>query len=255
MILTALLIASASVVAHCPWEAPRGAAKFTGSVPGAVDHYQDIPVATRAKLKARMERRQYDEIVDIRKDAIVGARKYAPSIREMHFGSNGKVCTTVDRSMWTPSDMERGLVYCEDNTCILVPTVCSNVSRIDRLPEEPQSPATPPTATAVPPAPTVPVAPPETGLQPPTAVPGTPPIYAHPPTTFDEGTKPPLGVPPNYWAPPHWFDEPPPPWLPPVFIITRPPQIPPPLTPVPEPSTWALMILAAISFAVKRRYF
>ena len=44
-----------------------------------------------------------------------------------------QVCATVDRSRWTAQAEERGLVYCEDGHCVLVPTVCRNVSRIERL--------------------------------------------------------------------------------------------------------------------------
>jgi hypothetical protein len=40
----------------------------------------------------------------------------------------------VTRARWTDRMHERGLVYCEQGHCILVPTVCRNVSRIDRRP-------------------------------------------------------------------------------------------------------------------------
>lgn len=103
-----------------------------GDVVAAVDRYQDIPLAVRNTLKARMAARRYDEIVSIRRDAIVGKARYAPAIRQMHFGS-GQVCASVDRSAWGPSAQERGLVYCEVGHCILVPTVCRNVSRITRI--------------------------------------------------------------------------------------------------------------------------
>ena len=106
-----------------------------GDVVAAVDRYQDIPMAVRNTLKARMAARRYDEIVSIRRDAIVGKARYAPAIRQMHFGS-GQVCASVDRSAWTPSAQERGLVYCEAGHCILVPTVCRNVSRITRVATE-----------------------------------------------------------------------------------------------------------------------
>ena len=88
--------------------------------------------ATRAKLKARMKARSYDDIALIERDRIQGQAAYAPEIRDMHFGP-GAVCRTVTRSKWTATTQERGLVYCEDGQCILVPTVCRNVSRIRRL--------------------------------------------------------------------------------------------------------------------------
>jgi len=102
-----------------------------GDVVAAVDRYKDIPAATRSKLKARMQKRDYDEVVSIQRDQIKGRAQYGNDIRDMHFGA-GSVCATVTRTQWTQKMEERGLVYCEDGQCILVPTVCRNVSRITR---------------------------------------------------------------------------------------------------------------------------
>ena len=114
--------------AACDWNAP-GHNPFMGDVVAAVDAYRDIPAATRARLRQRMAERAYDEVVRIRRDSIEGRRTYRSDIRDMHFGS-GQRCATVDRSRWTAQAEERGLVYCEDGHCVLVPTVCRNVSRI-----------------------------------------------------------------------------------------------------------------------------
>lgn len=102
-----------------------------GDVVAAVDRYRDIPAPVRATLKARMAARQYDEIVSIRRDRIEGRARYDAAIRDMHFGT-GQICGTVTRARWTDSAQERGLVYCESGHCLLVPTVCRNVSRITR---------------------------------------------------------------------------------------------------------------------------
>jgi hypothetical protein len=119
-------------VARCSWDRP-GRNAFRGDVVAAVDRYRDIPTPVRMKLKERMAARQYDDIVDIRRDSIEGKFQYAAAIRDMHFGA-GKVCREVTRQRWTDKTHERGLVYCESEHCILVPTVCRNVSRIDRGP-------------------------------------------------------------------------------------------------------------------------
>ncbi|WP_158218862.1 MHFG family PEP-CTERM protein [Roseateles aquatilis] len=124
------LAASTVTLPNCSWDRP-GVNPFMGDLVAAVDRYKDIPAATRAKLKARMEARQYDEIVDIHRDSIVGRYDYGSEIRDMHFGA-GSVCQTVTRAKWNDRMLERGLVYCEDGECILVPTVCRNVSRISR---------------------------------------------------------------------------------------------------------------------------
>jgi hypothetical protein len=103
-----------------------------GNVVAAVDRYQDIPAEVRSKLKARMAKRQYDEIATIGRDGITGKHRYAPEITDMHFGQ-GTVCRTVTRSKWPEKTVERGLVYCESGHCIIVPTVCRNVSRVRRV--------------------------------------------------------------------------------------------------------------------------
>ncbi len=102
-----------------------------GDVVAAVDRYRDIPAPVRATLKARMAARQYDEIVSIRRDRIEGRARYDAAIRDMHFGT-GQICGTVTRARWNEAAQERGLVYCESGHCLLVPTVCRNVSRITR---------------------------------------------------------------------------------------------------------------------------
>ena len=105
-----------------------------GDVPSAVDDYHDIPKPVRERLKARMIKREYDEIVKIKRDTIEGKRKYRGDIKDMHFGTTArpKMCGTVTRLKWKHDDSQRGLVYCEDNYCILVPTICRNVSRIEQ---------------------------------------------------------------------------------------------------------------------------
>jgi hypothetical protein len=123
-----------STVAHdtCNWNHP-GVNPFMGDVVAAVDRYQDIPADVRARLKARMAKREYDDLVSIRRDSIGGrgGYDYGSTISEMHFGTN-QLCHAVTRAAWSPTMEERGLVYCESGHCILVPTVCRNVSRVTR---------------------------------------------------------------------------------------------------------------------------
>ena len=134
MITLALALA---VTASCSWDAPRG--MHPVSDPAAVvDNYTDIPRATRAKLKERIAARKYDEVATIRRDTVQGEYAYA-GLRDMHFG-DGKMCREVRRDRWTAADVERGLVYCEDGHCLIVPTVCRNTSRITRGPRIPPAP-------------------------------------------------------------------------------------------------------------------
>lgn len=132
IITAALLLAgSAHAAQSCSWDRP-GANPYTGDVPLAVDTYTDIPQWTREKLQVRMARMEYDELVEIRRDTITGKSGNYGNLRDMHFGT-GQRCATVTRDKWQPGQVERGLVYCEDGHCLIVPTVCRNVSRIDAL--------------------------------------------------------------------------------------------------------------------------
>jgi hypothetical protein len=140
LVASLALALSGAALPHCSWDKP-GVNPFMGDLVAAVDRYKDIPAATRAKLKARMQERRYDEIVDIRRDSITGRGEYDADIRGMHFG-DGQVCTTVSRAKWSPQSLERGLVYCEDGQCLLVPTVCRNLSRITRRSAPSSAPAT-----------------------------------------------------------------------------------------------------------------
>ncbi|MEP7056807.1 MAG: MHFG family PEP-CTERM protein [Caldimonas sp.] len=119
-----------TTIEACSWDRP-GHNPFIGDVVAAVDRYRDIPPDVRARLQARMAKRDYDDIVSIRRDSITGKGTYANTISDMHFGTQ-QVCRSVSRAAWTAAMQERGLVYCESGHCLLVPTVCRNVSRISR---------------------------------------------------------------------------------------------------------------------------
>jgi len=253
----------------CSWNSP-GQNPFMGEVVAAVDHYPDIPADVRERLKQRMAERRYDDIVTIRRDSIVGRDEYDPGIRDMHFGERS-VCAQTTRAGWSAEMRERGLVYCEAGHCILVPTVCRNVSRIDRLPPkrvaEPAVPAgpgdgelmfDPPAAGPQPDSFAERAAPQAVGLgegPTPVAGPGSSLSSAQPPygTFWDGG-----GVVP---APP-FAGRGPVGGLSPLVVPS--PEGPqpgvqlsnaPPLTPVPEPGTWALMLggLVLVGAASMRR--
>jgi hypothetical protein len=243
-------------VASCSWDRP-GHNPFMGDVVAAVDRYADIPAPVRLRLKQRMQARQYDDLVDIRRDDIVGDYRYEPGIRDMHFGV-GRVCREVTRANWSPKAHERGLVYCEDGHCILVPTVCRNVSRIERRPtlvagaqiapaEEAIDPAAPAADPAVPDDAT-PTSFAEGGGG------GVLPLW---PTDGsgagggalpdDPGGQPPPGGPGSWW--------PAPPGGGPVVVLPPGgggggnPGVYVPLTPIPEPSTW-LSLIAGLALLV-----
>jgi len=237
------LAASGASVPACSWDHP-GTNPFMGDVVASVDHYKDIPVATREKLKARMAKRDYDEIVLIERDRITGLGGYDSQITDMHFGQSG-YCKTVTRARWTDQMKERGLVYCEDGQCILVPTICRNVSRIRRNSEPPLSiapgagPAASPASAAAPVHEEDPLAMEAPGAGPASVAPGsfaavTPPTVSPlgpiAPTPGGPITVPPVSPPTVPTLPP---------------LVTLPPVVPPVTPVVPEPGTWALMLAGA----------
>lgn len=86
---------------------------------------------------------QYDDIAEIRRDTIRGVQTYS-DLRDMHFGE-GRLCRLPSRALWSAQHTERGLVYCEQEHCLIVPTVCRNVSRVTRTGVPPAlPPALPP---------------------------------------------------------------------------------------------------------------
>lgn len=129
------LILSTTLVAvspGCSWAHP-GANPYRGD---PVQALADFPMAdeTRAKLRAMVSAHRYTDVAQISRDDIVGDHGYA-DLREMHSG-HGQVCHgSVDRSAWSATRRERGLVYCADDVCVIVPTICNNVSLVTRKPE------------------------------------------------------------------------------------------------------------------------
>ncbi|OHV98886.1 hypothetical protein AKG95_05455 [Janthinobacterium lividum] len=257
----------ADVLEHCSWNRP-GADPFMGDVVAAVDRYPDIAPQVREELKARMRARQYDEIVVISRDAIRGKGNYNARISDMHFGP-GRVCRNVTRSGWSEQMQERGLVYCVQDVCILVPTVCRNVSRITRVPAS----ATPAAGAA--PAGAAPVAAEAAGvpvIDNPDALrggsftgAGAPPAVASTPfLPFDYvrtvgGITPPAGMGGGGGGggggslrPDQGSSI----IVPPAVILpTLPPTSPTVLPAVPEPQTWAMLLagLALLACATLRR--
>lgn len=225
--LATALVAATVTLPSCSWDRP-GADPYMGDIEAAVDRYRDIPADVRARLKARVRQRAYDDIATITRDKIEGKRSYS-NLRDMHFG-NGRVCRQVGRTKWKPEAVERGLIYCEGEHCLIIPTVCRNVSRVT-----PEAAIERKSAS---------VAEEET-IDPPSSA-GANMLGGQ--RFVDEGNPLPartlsLEPPPGELSfdPPGGVEPPAPPELPREPLPDPSPPIPPP--PIPEPSTWVLMAL------------
>lgn len=114
----------------CEWQG--GADRFTGSIAAAIASY-GYPIATQSALIDAWERRQFADSVVIDRDSIRGqSHDYEPAITAMHFGSAGRVCRSVTRSKWSAEHVETALVVCAGDECIAVPSACGNVFRLTR---------------------------------------------------------------------------------------------------------------------------
>ena len=256
-------IARSDVLENCNWNRP-GVDPFMGDVVAAVDRYTDIAPQVREELKQRMRARQYDEIVVISRDAIRGKANYNARISEMHFGP-GRVCRNVTRAGWSEQMQERGLVYCVQGQCILVPTVCRNVSRITQAPPAAAGAAPAAEAPAAVAAPGVSVIDNPDALHGGSFMGDVPPIVASLPflpmnfvhTSND------IPAPAGYVGGGGGGGYSVPPGTTGVSIIIPPTVILPSLPPtgpsvvpaVPEPQTWAMLLagLALIGYSARRR--
>lgn len=127
---------AATLIPVCSWNNP-GQNPYMGDLREAVLMQSDIPVDVLYRLAHRVDRKEYDELVKIKRDSIEGTKAtYSSHIWNMNFGSRGRVCMTVDRSKWQDQAFEMAMVFCEGQYCILLPEVCRNISRIMRLPGE-----------------------------------------------------------------------------------------------------------------------
>ncbi len=240
-LVAAAMLATAAPA--CSWAHP-GANPYRGDPVRALADF-DLPAPTRRKLGALMAAHRTTDVVAITRDDIVGTHDYG-DLREMHSGG-GRVCHgAVDRSAWSPARRERGLVYCADDACVIVPTICNNVSLVSRKPDR----------AAL--ADDMPI-----DIAPAAGPPSAPPVEVAAAAPTDSA---PLDfMPPAAGGGSGGADSPGDtgPGLPitgslpccdtvPIFPIV--PLIPvvPPLAAVPEAPTWALLVAGAALFAVRR---
>lgn len=235
------LISALLVAASCAWTNP-GADRFLGDPVAAVEHYTDIPAETRATLKGLIAKKAYSAVVEITRDKI-GDGEYT-DLRDMHFGAN-KLCHSVDRSAWKPAEVERGLVFCADGQCLILPTACGNLSRVTPAPKKQEAAKEPEGGGGVGAGPS---GGPSLAAPTPLAIEPTP---APAPVTFAEGSASPPSATTSEGSggsgpsldlafPPPTFGG----WAPAPYIPK-----PPPLPPTPEPATWVMLAIGLVGIA------
>ncbi len=280
LILSTALVAAAP---GCSWTHP-GANPYRGDPAKVLSDFQ-LPDETRRKLRAMLHEHRATDVVTITRDDIVGDHRYA-DLRDMHSGRGSTCHGSVDRSAWSAQHRERALVYCADDACVIVPTICNNVSLVSRKPDdvargddspidiEPAAgppPANAPTQVPADGAPPFDGMPPTGGLGESPGVPPAPPGGGGGPGGGPADGGPPCcelgplepggpGLPPDApfagggpvgGGPPCCDDVPIAPGGSGQTPVT--PPLTPPITPVPEAPAWASMLAALAMLWCRRR--
>ncbi|QBE66737.1 MHFG family PEP-CTERM protein [Pseudoduganella lutea] len=129
--LVASAVVATAMLSNCSWNSP-GRNPYRGSVSAAVSRYVDIPAPVRTALVAKIEAGRADDAATIGRDHISGRFDYDPYITGMHFGQR-TVCDHVTRDGWSATAREPAKVYCVGDHCLIVPQICSNISRVRRV--------------------------------------------------------------------------------------------------------------------------
>lgn len=210
-----------------------------------------IAGTSTAELIARFNSHRPDDVVEISRDEIrsTAGRHYGSEIHDMNAGIAGVVCHTVTRFTWNDDHIEGGLVYVVDGRAFVYFAVCGNLAEIDLF--EPRAHVAPPEAGGggVPFDEGILVG----GGPAPGSDPSPNMAYAEPTGPFGIGLN---GIPidsvPQGLAPPGAPIGGGGTWCPPCPCdALAPPPIAPP---VPEPTTWGLMVagFALVSYKLRR---
>ena len=135
MVLTSIALAASLAAtvpsSTCSWD-PSTQAAFTGDPAQVVDRFQDIPAATRQKLKLRIDSHKFDELVFIKRDSVEGKQDYSNHIFGLQAGRDS-VCAEPSRDLWSAAQSEAALVFCEGSQCVMVSINGHHVSRVARI--------------------------------------------------------------------------------------------------------------------------
>ena len=130
MALTAIALAASLAASGCNPDLGQLPA-FEGSVAEAALRFGDLPAEARQRLRERMDKFRFDELVEISRDGIAGQQNYHPELRSLQYGM--QYCETLSRRDWRPDAKYTALSYCEGAHCLLVTIDGRHVMRAERL--------------------------------------------------------------------------------------------------------------------------
>ncbi len=130
MTLTAIALAASLAAGSCDLDT-TSLPVYTGNVADSVFRFADIPHEAKLRLRERIDKHRFDEVVEIRRDAIDGDSSYVPELTGLQYGKTH--CNTVSRKTWSLDTKEAALSYCEGERCVLVTVNGRHLLRADRV--------------------------------------------------------------------------------------------------------------------------
>ena len=130
MALTAIALAASLAASGCNPDLGQLPA-FDGSVAEAALRFGDLPAEAKQRLRERMSKFRFDELVEISRDGIEGQHSYRPELGGLQYGK--QYCETLSRSDWRRDAKVTALSYCEGTQCLLVTVEGHHVLRAERI--------------------------------------------------------------------------------------------------------------------------
>lgn len=130
MALSAIALAASLAANGCGLELGQLPAN-EGNVAEATLRYGDLPAQTRQRLRERMDKLRFDEVVEISRAGIEGRQSYRPELGGLQYGK--QYCESLSRSDWGRDIKYTALSYCEGTHCLLVTVEGRHVLRAERV--------------------------------------------------------------------------------------------------------------------------
>jgi hypothetical protein len=127
----------------CEWSNP-GADPYFGTAEAAIRAMAPLAPEVRGALLERVKHlAAFDDVIVVDAESIRGrAQDYEADLLWMNGGNGSKICATTTRKTWDPAHVETAIVFCTGSICAAKFSVCGNwaIVTVRRAPP----PATPP---------------------------------------------------------------------------------------------------------------